>query len=103
MARDLSIVREFKRRALHAMPRRVAKIVLHGSRARGEARKDSDWDLAVFVNGRPTARDRSTLSRISFDLLMETGEHVQALPLPIRHEKLDYSFYRNVRADDIAV
>ena len=24
---------------------------------------------------------------------METGEHVQALPFPIRHEKLDFSFY----------
>ena len=85
------------------MPRRVAKIVLHGSRVRGDARKDSDWDLAVFIKGRPTSRDRSILSHISFDLLMETGEHVQALPFPIRHEKLDDSFYRNVRTDGIAV
>ena len=103
MVKDLSIAREFKRRAVQAMPRRVAKIVLYGSRARGDARKDSDWDVAVFIKGRPTPRDRSILSHISFDLLMETGEHVQALPVPIRHEKLDYSFYRNVRADGIAV
>ena len=73
MARSLSIPREFKRRALQAMPRRVAKIVLHGSRARGDAHGDSDWDLAVFVRGRPTAHDRSVLSHISYDLMMETG------------------------------
>jgi predicted nucleotidyltransferase len=103
MAADLSIAQEFKRRAVQALPRRVAKIVLYGSRARGDARKDSDWDLAVFINGRPTARDRSILSRIGFDLLMETGEFVQALPVPIRHENLDYSFYENVRVDGIAV
>ena len=103
MADDLSLVREFKRRALEAMPRRIVKIVLHGSRARGDAREDSDWDLAVFIKGRPTSKDQSTLSGISFDLLMETGQHVQAFPFPIRHEKLDYSFYRNVRADGIAL
>jgi predicted nucleotidyltransferase len=56
MAKDLSIPREFKRRALQAMPpRRIAKVVLYGSRARGDARRDFDWDIAVFVRGgRPT-------------------------------------------------
>jgi len=104
MAKDLSIPREFKRRLLQAMPRRrVAKIVLYGSRARGDARRDSDWDLAVFVRGRPTPRDRSILSFISYDLMMETGAFIQAMPLPAKHERLDYSFYRNVRADGVAV
>jgi predicted nucleotidyltransferase len=43
MATDLTIPREFKRRTLEAMPRRrVAKVVLYGSRARGDARRDSD-------------------------------------------------------------
>ena len=76
---------------------------MHGSRARGDARRNSDWDLAVFVHGRPTARDRSILSHISYDLMIETGAHVQALPFPADHERLDYSFYRNVREDGIPV
>jgi predicted nucleotidyltransferase len=104
MAKDLTIPREFKRRVLQAMPpRRVAKIVLYGSRARGDARRESDWDLAVFVRGRPTPRDRSILSYISYDLMMETGAFIQAMPLPAKHERLDYSFYRNVREDGVAV
>jgi uncharacterized protein len=104
MRKDLTIPREFKRRALQAMPpRRIAKVVLYGSRARGNARRDSDWDLAVFVRGRPTPRDRSILSYISYDLMMETGAFIQAMPLPAKHEQLDYSFYRNVRADGVAV
>jgi len=104
MATDLTIPREFKRRAIQAMPsRRIAKVVLYGSRARGEARRDSDWDLAVFVRGRPTSRDRSILSHISYDLMMETGAFIQALPFPVDHERRDYSFYRNIREDGVAV
>ena len=74
MDTDLSIAREFSRRAAKALPRRVAKVVLYGSRARGDARKDSDWDLAVFIDGRPSARDRTVLSHIGFDLLLESVE-----------------------------
>lgn len=99
MVQDLSIPREFKRRALKAIPRRV----LYGSRARGDARRNSDWDLAVFIRGRPTPRDLSTLSFIAYDLMLETGAYIQALPFPASHERLNYSFYRNVRHDGIPV
>lgn len=101
MVRDLSIAHEFKRRAVKALPRRVAKVVLYGSRARGDARKDSDWDIAVFINGRPTSRDRTILSHIGFDILMETGAFVQAMPVPISRENSTFSFYTNVRTDGV--
>jgi predicted nucleotidyltransferase len=104
MAKDLTIPREFKRRAVKAMPRRrIAKVVLYGSRARGDARQNSDWDLAVFVRGRPTPRDLSVLSHIAFDLLMETGAFIQAFPFPANHAQRQSSFYRNVRKDGVAV
>lgn len=104
MATDLTIPREFKRRVLQAMPRRrMAKVVLYGSRARGDARRDSDWDLAVFVRGRPTPRDLSVLSHVAFDLLMETGSFIQAFPFPASHAQRQSSFYRNVRKDGVAV
>ena len=38
------------RRAAEALSGRVAKVVLYGSRARGEGAADSDWDLAVFLH-----------------------------------------------------
>ena len=30
---------------------RIERVVLFGSRARGDARPDSDWDVAVFLRG----------------------------------------------------
>ena len=37
---------------------RVERILLFGSRARGEARPDSDWDLYVLVDGDPPFPER---------------------------------------------
>jgi len=77
---DLALVREFKRRSEQALPGRIVRVMLYGSRARGDARADSDWDIAVFVSGEPTPNDRHVLSDIGFDLMIEQG-HVHAFAI----------------------
>lgn len=99
---DLALVREFKRRAEAALPGRIAKVVLYGSRARNEARSDSDWDVAVFVRGKPTANDRDILSDIGFDLLMEHGEYIQPIALDLARIGEASWFIENVERDGIA-
>lgn len=81
---DLSLAREFKRRAEAALPGRIARVVLFGSRARGDAREDSDWDIAVFVHGEPAPKEWSVLGGIGFDLTGEHGRLVQVILLPLR-------------------
>ena len=41
----------FKQDVMHALPDAVEDVILFGSRARGDAQADSDYDLAVLLNG----------------------------------------------------
>jgi uncharacterized protein len=51
-----------------------AKVVLFGSRARGDARKDSDWDLLILIDSQ-NIREKEDLFRDKiYDMELETGE-----------------------------
>ena len=60
---------------------RLDRVVLFGSRARGDARSDSDYDVAVFLRD---MADRGPelyrLADLSTDIVGETGEFVHAMP-----------------------
>jgi len=57
--------------------------LLYGSRARGTHTADSDADIAVILKGEPKNRYEvlGPLSDASYEVLIETGIRVQALPL----------------------
>jgi uncharacterized protein len=58
----------------------LLKIVLFGSRARGDAGPDSDIDLAVVLRGiRDRAAERDRLADIAYYAIVETSVDVQAL------------------------
>jgi predicted nucleotidyltransferase len=62
---------------------RIDRIVLFGSRARGEAHEDSDYDVAVFLKSlgdRWEELDRLADLRVRF--LEETGAFFDAKPYP---------------------
>ena len=60
---------------------RLERAVLYGSRARGEARPDSDYDVAVFLRDMPDrAREMDRLADLATDILYHLGGVVHALP-----------------------
>lgn len=64
---------------------RVERMVLYGSRARGDAKPDSDYDVAVFIKGAGTFTDESArLAAVSTDILLDTGASYFRHPVPSR-------------------
>lgn len=57
--------------------------LVYGSRARGTHTPDSDADIAVILKGRRGDRYKALgpMSDAAYDVMMETGIHIQPLPL----------------------
>ena len=78
---DDPVLTQFRRALDAAFGERIESVMLFGSRARGEADADSDYDVAVFLcdfTERWPEVDR--LVEIETDLLYEMGALVHALP-----------------------
>ena len=60
------------------------RVILFGSRARGEAREDSDYDVAVFLRDYApgTSTELYRLADLGADILDKTGAFVHAMPYP---------------------
>ena len=60
---------------------RIDRVVLYGSRSRGDARPDSDYDVAVFLRGIVDSwREVERLSILETALFDETGVLMHAMP-----------------------
>jgi uncharacterized protein len=60
---------------------RLERVVLFGSRARGDAKPDSDYDIAVFIKDAGTFSEESArLAAVSTDILLDTGAVISATP-----------------------
>ena len=78
-----SILARFRAATVAVYGARIERIVLFGSHARGEARPDSDYDVAVFLYDlvdRFIEVDR--LAEIQTDMLDETDAFIHAMPFP---------------------
>ena len=60
---------------------KIERVVLFGSRARGDARSDSDYDIAVFLKELSNFdKEAEQIARIEIDILNDTGAVINAMP-----------------------
>jgi predicted nucleotidyltransferase len=82
-----------------------AEVYLYGSRARGDALDDSDWDvLVVLSNGQKVPKEDAIRSRL-FDIALNAGQVISTFVytkeewnLPMRRET---AFHQNVLREGV--
>ncbi|MBI4769763.1 MAG: HEPN domain-containing protein [Chloroflexi bacterium] len=81
--RKLSALAHFVRALLgHAAGRHVARILLYGSVARGEAEADSDVDVLVFGVERLPPLEQA-VAALAWDVSLQEGEHIAPIVFPL--------------------
>ena len=82
-----------------------AEIYLYGSRARGDNRKNSDWDVLILVDeNKITNRIEDRFRDSLYDIELETGQIISILIYPkiYWNNKLNHSpLYKNVTHEGI--
>jgi predicted nucleotidyltransferase len=75
------IMRRFREALDRAYGPRLERVVLFGSRARGDARPDADYDVAVFLEDPESfEREADRIAEIETEILYDTGAVINALP-----------------------
>ena len=99
---DDPILKRFRAALDEIYGERIERVVPFGSRARGDAREDSDYDLAVFpkdLTDRWPELDR--LADLGTDFLEETGEFIHAMPYRAGSYEDRTPLMHEIRADGI--
>jgi len=72
------------------------------ARARGDAKPDSDYDIAVFIKDTGAFADESArLAAVSTDILLDTGVVISATPFPAGAYSERTGFMHELRKDGI--
>ena len=80
---DDPVLTRFRQALIEMYGSRIERVVLFGSRARGDAHAESDYDVAVFLRDL-TDRflEMNRLADLSTEILDETGAFIHAMPYP---------------------
>ncbi len=91
-SKESEIIRCFRDRVIEAFRDRLDRIVLFGSRSRGDAEEDSDFDFLVLVK-RLEAGDKNRVQDIAWKISLEYDTVIAALVTSAEDFREDRYFY----------
>ncbi len=101
-SRNKNITQLIKERIHKVEPE--AKVILYGSRARGDNRTDSDWDLLVLTNLPVDLQKERLLRNELYDIELDTEETISLIIYSKaeweKHQRIT-PFYQNVSNEGI--
>jgi predicted nucleotidyltransferase len=99
---DDPVLVRFRQALGEAYGSKLERVVLFGSRARGDARPDSDYDIAVLIHEPDSFGDETArLAMIGTDILFDIGAVINALPFHAGGYQKRTGFMAEVRRDRV--
>jgi|WetSurMetagenome_2_1015567.scaffolds.fasta_scaffold1315142_1 uncharacterized protein len=83
---DQEILRRFKQSLAEKV--QLSEVILFGSRARGDAKPDSDMDVLVFLDEPVSKQSREIVSDYAWELGFEAG--IVVVPVVVSREKWEH-------------
>jgi predicted nucleotidyltransferase len=83
-----------------------ATAILYGSRARGDARPDSDWDILILLDKeRITHEDRERIAHPLYDLAIDISEDISVkLRTEAGWEERSFTlFYKHIKEEGLVL
>ena len=95
-------LRRFRTAVSAVYGERLDRVVLFGSRARGDARPDSDYDVAVFIHN-PESRwnEIGRLAEITTAIMVDSDAYISAKPFRAEAYNDLTPFMREIRRDGL--
>ena len=83
----------------------MAKVILFGSRARGDSRKDSDWDFLILTSKEVTFTLKCEFRNSLYDIELETGEVIGTMIYNITEwDTRQYTnIHKNIKEDGVEI